>query len=45
MGNEQIAEKLTGFQASKETIIVMGGSQGSAKINEVIKENIDAINE
>lgn len=43
LGNEQIAEKLTGFEANKETIIVMGGSQGSAKINEVIKENIDAI--
>ncbi|MFJ8064959.1 undecaprenyldiphospho-muramoylpentapeptide beta-N-acetylglucosaminyltransferase [Psychrobacillus sp. NPDC096426] len=43
LGNEQIAEKITGFQASKETIIVMGGSQGSAKINEVIKDNIESL--
>ena len=42
-GDEQIAEELTGLQAMKETIIVMGGSQGSAKINEVIRENIDAL--
>lgn len=42
-GNEQTAEKITGLQAGKETIIVMGGSQGSAKINEVIRDNIDAL--
>lgn len=42
-GDEKIAEQLTGFDASKETIIVMGGSQGSAKINEVIKQNIEQL--
>ncbi|MEK4485569.1 undecaprenyldiphospho-muramoylpentapeptide beta-N-acetylglucosaminyltransferase [Psychrobacillus sp. FSL H8-0484] len=42
-GDEQLAEQITGLQATKETIIVMGGSQGSAKINEVIKENIDVL--
>lgn len=42
-GDEKNAEQLTGFDASKETIIVMGGSQGSAKINEVIKQNIEQL--
>jgi len=42
-GNEKIAEQLTGFDASKETIIIMGGSQGSAKINDVIKQNIEQL--
>lgn len=42
-GDEKIAEQLTGFDASKETIIVMGGSQGSAMINEVIKQNIEQL--
>lgn len=42
-GDEKIAEQLTGFQADKDTIIIMGGSQGSVKINEVIKDNIDAL--
>ena len=42
-GDEKLAEQLTGFNASKETIIVMGGSQGSAKINEVIKQNIEQL--
>ncbi|MET0959815.1 MAG: undecaprenyldiphospho-muramoylpentapeptide beta-N-acetylglucosaminyltransferase [Psychrobacillus psychrotolerans] len=42
-GDEKIAEQLTGFDASKETIIIMGGSQGSAKINEVIKQNIEQL--
>ena len=42
-GDEKIAEQLTGFDASKETVIIMGGSQGSAKINEVIKQNIEQL--
>ncbi|GGA27097.1 undecaprenyldiphospho-muramoylpentapeptide beta-N-acetylglucosaminyltransferase [Psychrobacillus lasiicapitis] len=42
-GNEEVAERLTGFQAEKNTLIIMGGSQGSAKINEVIKDNIEAL--
>lgn len=42
-GNDKIAEQLTGFDATKETIIIMGGSQGSAKINDVIKQNIDQL--
>ena len=42
-GDEKVAEQLTGFDATKQTIIVMGGSQGSAKINEVIKQNIELL--
>ena len=42
-GDEKIAEHLTGFDASKETIVIMGGSQGSAKINDVIKQNIEQL--
>ncbi|MFB5086842.1 undecaprenyldiphospho-muramoylpentapeptide beta-N-acetylglucosaminyltransferase [Psychrobacillus sp. PGGUH221] len=42
-GNELIAEQLTGFKAYKETIIIMGGSQGAAKINEAIYDNLDEL--
>lgn len=42
-GDKFMAEKLTRFRADKETIIIMGGSQGAAKINEAIYENIDAL--
>ena len=42
-GDTMLAERLTGFRAEKETIIIMGGSQGSAKINEAIYENIDEL--
>ncbi|MFF2752862.1 undecaprenyldiphospho-muramoylpentapeptide beta-N-acetylglucosaminyltransferase [Psychrobacillus sp. NPDC058041] len=42
-GNSFTAEELTGFRANKETIIIMGGSQGAAKINEAIYENIDVL--
>ncbi|WP_391209250.1 undecaprenyldiphospho-muramoylpentapeptide beta-N-acetylglucosaminyltransferase [Psychrobacillus sp. L4] len=44
-GNSFTAEELTGFRADKETIIIMGGSQGAAKINEAIYENIDVLTE
>ncbi|WP_277584347.1 undecaprenyldiphospho-muramoylpentapeptide beta-N-acetylglucosaminyltransferase [Psychrobacillus antarcticus] len=42
-GDEKLAEQLTGFDAKKATIVVMGGSQGSAKINEVIKQNMEQL--
>ena len=42
-GNKFTAEELTGFKAEKETIIIMGGSQGASKINEAIYENIDVL--
>ncbi|TQR20684.1 undecaprenyldiphospho-muramoylpentapeptide beta-N-acetylglucosaminyltransferase [Psychrobacillus vulpis] len=42
-GDAIIAEKLTGFKYGKDTIIIMGGSQGATKINESIYENIDAL--
>lgn len=42
-GDEKVAEQLTGFDAKKATIVVMGGSQGSAKINEVIKQNMEQL--
>lgn len=42
-GDLKLAEELTGFDASKPTVIVMGGSQGSAIINDVIKQNIDQL--
>lgn len=42
-GSEKVAEQLTGFDANKETIIVMGGSQGATKINDAIKENLEAL--
>lgn len=42
-GDTMLAERLTGFRAEKETIIIMGGSQGAAKINEAIYENIEEL--
>jgi len=39
-GDEKIGLELTGFNPLKETIIVMGGSQGSKILNDAIKENI-----
>ena len=37
-GSEKIAEQLTGFDADKETIIVMGGSQGQRKLTMRLKK-------
>ncbi|MER2170699.1 MAG: undecaprenyldiphospho-muramoylpentapeptide beta-N-acetylglucosaminyltransferase [Psychrobacillus psychrodurans] len=42
-GDEKIARELTGFSPFKETVIVMGGSQGSKSINTAIKDNIDTL--
>lgn len=42
-GNSLLAEQITGLRADKDTIIIMGGSQGASKINEAIYENIDAL--
>ncbi|MEK3975036.1 undecaprenyldiphospho-muramoylpentapeptide beta-N-acetylglucosaminyltransferase [Psychrobacillus sp. FSL K6-1267] len=42
-GDEKIARELTGFSPLKETIIIMGGSQGSKNINTAIKDNIESL--
>lgn len=39
-GNAQRGRKLTGFTADKPVILIMGGSLGSHKINQAVRENI-----
>lgn len=38
MGNKEAAYKLCGFDASKPVIMVVGGSQGSAAINQAVRD-------
>lgn len=39
-GNAQRGRKLTGFTGDKPVILIMGGSLGSHKINQAVRENI-----
>ena len=42
-GKAEIGREICGFNASKPIILIMGGSQGSAYINKLIRDNIDII--
>ncbi len=43
MGNKKNAEKLCGFTDNKPILLMMGGSLGSKKINEVLREALPQI--
>ncbi|UXR68773.1 undecaprenyldiphospho-muramoylpentapeptide beta-N-acetylglucosaminyltransferase [Staphylococcus sp. IVB6246] len=40
-GSKERGYALTGFEASKKTLLVMGGSLGSKKINETLRQELD----
>lgn len=42
-GDEQIGYQFTNLKRDKPIILVMGGSIGSQKINEVVRENLDKL--
>lgn len=42
-GNQSRGYQLTGFDASKKVLLVMGGSLGSKKLNQAIRENLEAL--
>ncbi len=42
-GDKDAAYKLTGFKDSKPVLMVMGGSQGSAAINEAVREALSGL--
>lgn len=42
-GNSERAYKLTGLRKDKPIILVMGGSQGSEQINELVRANVDEL--
>ncbi|MGV3042183.1 undecaprenyldiphospho-muramoylpentapeptide beta-N-acetylglucosaminyltransferase [Staphylococcus rostri] len=42
-GNKEQGYALTGFDPTKKTLLVMGGSLGSAKINESLRQELDTL--
>ncbi|RIO91078.1 undecaprenyldiphospho-muramoylpentapeptide beta-N-acetylglucosaminyltransferase [Staphylococcus haemolyticus] len=42
-GNQARGYQLTGFDDSKKVLLVMGGSLGSKKLNQAIRENLEAL--
>ncbi|WP_163537186.1 undecaprenyldiphospho-muramoylpentapeptide beta-N-acetylglucosaminyltransferase [Gracilibacillus sp. YIM 98692] len=42
-GNRARGYKLTGFNSHKNTLLIMGGSVGSKKINECVRESLDSL--
>ncbi|GKS38526.1 undecaprenyldiphospho-muramoylpentapeptide beta-N-acetylglucosaminyltransferase [Staphylococcus argenteus] len=42
-GSAHKGYQLTGFNNNKKVLLVMGGSLGSKKLNEIIRENLDAL--
>ena len=42
-GNKERGYQLTGFNTDKKVLLVMGGSLGSKKLNETIRENLEAL--
>ena len=42
-GNKQKGYKMTGFNSDKKVLLVMGGSLGSKKLNDMIRENLEAL--
>ncbi|MGO3722500.1 MAG: undecaprenyldiphospho-muramoylpentapeptide beta-N-acetylglucosaminyltransferase [Staphylococcus equorum] len=44
-GDKNRGYQLTKFTNNKKVLLVMGGSLGSKKLNEIIRQNLDALNE
>lgn len=44
-GDKNRGYQLTKFTKNKKVLLVMGGSLGSKKLNEIIRQNLDALNE
>ncbi|MDS3868625.1 undecaprenyldiphospho-muramoylpentapeptide beta-N-acetylglucosaminyltransferase [Staphylococcus hominis] len=42
-GNQQKGYEITGFDSDKKILLVMGGSLGSKKLNDIIRENLEAL--
>src|SRR5699024_7223864 len=42
-GEQSKGYQLTGFGDKKKTMLIMGGSIGSQKINEIIRQNLDKL--
>ncbi|WP_226386313.1 undecaprenyldiphospho-muramoylpentapeptide beta-N-acetylglucosaminyltransferase [Staphylococcus sp. Marseille-Q1834] len=42
-GNKERGYQLTGFNNSKKVLLAMGGSLGSKKLNDAIRENLEAL--
>ena len=42
-GNQQKGYEITGFDSDKKVLLVMGGSLGSKKLNDIIRENLEAL--
>ena len=42
-GNQQKGYEITGFYSDKKVLLVMGGSLGSKKLNDIIRENLEAL--
>ena len=42
-GNQQKGYEMTGFNSDKKVLLVMGGSLGSKKLNDMIRENLEAL--
>lgn len=42
-GNQQKGYEITGFDSDKKVLLVMGGSLGSKKLNDIIRENLESL--
>lgn len=42
-GNQQKGYEITGFDSDKKVLLVMGGSLGSKKLNDIIRDNLEAL--
>lgn len=42
-GNQQKGYDITGFDSDKKVLLVMGGSLGSKTLNDIIRENLEAL--
>lgn len=42
-GKESLGAKLCGFESAKPVLMVIGGSQGAARINQAVRDNLDAL--
>ncbi|MDK6269463.1 glycosyltransferase, partial [Lactobacillus mulieris] len=42
-GNKERGYQLTDFDKNKKVLLVMGGSLGSKKLNNIIRQNIEAL--
>lgn len=42
-GNQQKGYEITGVDSDKKVLLVMGGSLGSKKLNDIIRENLEAL--